>query len=284
MTTPRVSVLTPIYNTNPQHLRECIDSILAQTFTDFEFIILNDSPDNIELDELVKSYTDSRIVYVKNEKNMGISTSRNKLIDLSRGEYLAVFDHDDISVPERLEKEVAILDENGHIGVVSGWIDWFGDTKYTGVHIYPEQDTDIKTFLTNDCFIVHTACMIRKSVLIENNIRYEWLYSPAEDYQLWARLMDVTDFYNLQMVLAKYRFSGVNTSLRQQKQMHDARKKISLQVSDKHFAYRHEFEKRYVIKRIKLFGVIPFLKIKKSKKSNSKYCLLFGFFPLFKIY
>jgi glycosyltransferase involved in cell wall biosynthesis len=82
---PRVSVLTPIYNTKPEHLRAAIDSILAQTFTDFEFLILNDSPENTEIRDIVKSYDDPRIVYMENPHNMGISASRNRLIDVAGG-------------------------------------------------------------------------------------------------------------------------------------------------------------------------------------------------------
>lgn len=82
MNNPKISVLMPIYNTNKLYLKEAIESILNQTFVDFEFIILNDSPDNTELDDIVKSYKDKRIKYLKNEKNMGITLSRNKLIDL----------------------------------------------------------------------------------------------------------------------------------------------------------------------------------------------------------
>ena len=93
----KVSVLTPLYNTDPVFLREMIESILNQTFRDFEFILLNDSPDNREIEEIVRSYQDPRIVYVENESNLGISESRNKLLALSRGEYVAIFDHDDIS-------------------------------------------------------------------------------------------------------------------------------------------------------------------------------------------
>ena len=105
MKKPKISVLTPVYNTKPDALRAMIDSILSQTFTDFEFLILNDSPNNTELDNIVMSYTDKRIRYMKNDCNMGITKSRNKLIDLARGEYLAIADHDDISMPDRLKLE-----------------------------------------------------------------------------------------------------------------------------------------------------------------------------------
>ena len=83
----------PVYKTNEAHLREAIESILNQTFTDFEFLILDDCPDD-DREAIVKSYKDKRIKYSKNDKNLGITPSRNKLIEMSQGEYLAVFDHD----------------------------------------------------------------------------------------------------------------------------------------------------------------------------------------------
>jgi glycosyltransferase involved in cell wall biosynthesis len=199
LTVPKVSVLTPIYNTNPEHLREMIESILNQTFTDFEFLILNDSPENTELDEIVKSYKDDRIIYSKNDKNIGISASRNKLLKMARGEYVAIFDHDDISLPTRLEQEVAFLDANPDIGVVSGWLQYFGSEDK--ILRNPEYDLDIKIFLTQDCCVAHTAAMIRKSVLVENDIEYEAFYTPAEDYRLWARLMEITHLYTKCLVL-----------------------------------------------------------------------------------
>ena len=122
---PRVSVLTPVYNTNIEHLHQCIDSILNQTFTDFEFIILNDSPENTELESEILSYSDKRIKYYKNDKNIGISESRNRLLQLARGEYIAIFDHDDISIPDRLACQVEFLDTHPNIGVIGGWLQNF---------------------------------------------------------------------------------------------------------------------------------------------------------------
>ena len=192
---PKVSVLTPVFDTNHAHLRQCIDSVLQQTFADFEFIILNDSPDNVELEKIILSYRDKRIRYKKNEINIGISASRNKLIDLARGQYLAIFDHDDISHPNRLAQQVHFLDTHPFVGVVGSWAHWFGARDF--VRKTPEFDTDIKIQLTDRCAIMHTSAMIRKSVLVDKNIRYEEQYTPAEDYRLWGQLMKVTDFHNL---------------------------------------------------------------------------------------
>ena len=126
---------------------------------------------------------------------MGITPSRNKLLKMAKGEYLAIFDHDDISVPTRLEKEVKFLDNNAHIGVVSSWFQNFGDNNK--LNKKPENDFEIRAHLTETCCVAHTASMIRKSVLVDNDIKYEEAYTPCEDYQLWARLMDVTCFYNI---------------------------------------------------------------------------------------
>jgi glycosyltransferase involved in cell wall biosynthesis len=276
--TPKVSVLTPIYNTNPTHLRECIESILNQTFTDFEFLILNDSPENTELDKVVKSYKDDRIKYFKNEKNLGIAPSRNKLLKMARGEYVAIFDHDDISVPTRLEKEVAYLDAHPEIGVVSGWLQYFDKDNH--VHQTPQDDGDIRIMLTDNCWVAHTAAMIRKPILVDNNIEYESFYSPAEDYQLWARLIDVTKFHNIQEVLVNYRTYSTNTSNTQKNKMDYMWNQIRSHIADNHTFLRKKFEHEYsrdTLFRMRLFGIIPLLKIKHN------WVLLFEFIPVVKL-
>ena len=103
-TVPGVSVVMPAYNAE-KYLREAIDSILAQTYTDFELIIINDgSTDSTK--EVIHSYSDPRIIYIENERNSGICITLNKGLDASRGRYIVRMDSDDISVPERLEVQV----------------------------------------------------------------------------------------------------------------------------------------------------------------------------------
>ena len=278
---PRVSVLTPIYNTNPSHLREMIESILNQTFTDFEFLILNDSPQNTEIEKIVKEYAkhDKRIKYSKNEKNMGITPSRNKLLKMARGEYIAIFDHDDISIPERLALEADYLDKHPHIGVVSGWAHYFGD-EYDNICKTPEYDSQIRTYLTENCWVLHSAAMVRKSVLDENNIEYEEFYTPAEDYRLWARLMDVTHFYNFQRVLINYRWFENNTSRLMDAAREEAAANIRMELSSKYPGYRRMAEKTMLPGtsfRLRLFGKIPLIKVRKN------WVYLFECIPVFKI-
>ncbi len=259
---PKVSVLTPIYNTNPKYLREAIESILKQTFTDFEFLILNDSPDNNEIEQIVKAYAkkDKRVKYHKNDINLGISASRNKLIEMARGEYLAIFDHDDISLPNRLEKEVNYLDKNPDVGLVSAWSHVFGQNDF--ISKSPENDVDIKIGLTESCCIVHSVCMMRRSVLIENNIHYEQYYSPAEDYRIFTRLMDVTHMYNIPMVLLNYRDSVINTTTTNRAKLDYAHSLVRGECCADHPYFCSK--NRDVKLRVRLFGIIPLFKIKRG--------------------
>lgn len=277
----RVSVLTPVYNTNPEHLRECIESILSQTFTDFEFLILNDSPDNKEIENIVKEYAkkDKRVKYYKNKKNIGITQSRNKLVDLAQGEYLAVFDHDDISMPTRLEKQVEYLDTHPDIGVVSCNTEWF-PKEYTTNH--PVENLDIKIALTRVNIVAHTAMMVRKTILQKYNIKYEEEFSPAEDYMLCLRLVEYTMFHNIPEVLLKYRFEKNNTTNRLWDKM------VNADALCKCFAiakYPYLYEKSCTNicynKWIKLFGFIPFIKIKR-RNDKTRY-VLFNILTLFTI-
>lgn len=281
MSNPKVSVLTPIYNTNAQHLRECIDSVLAQTFTDFEFVILNDSPENTALDKIVASYTDKRIRYYKNDHNMGIAASRNRLMQLARGEYMAIFDHDDICAPDRLAVQTAFLDENPNVGVVSSLLEIFTDSGFKCILATPWMDTDIKIMMTRDCCIAHSAAMIRKSLLAENHIEYDAFYSPAEDYQMWAQLIPITRFHNIQRPLVRYRRHTNNTSVRQIVRMSAAHRAIALDLRNKFPAYwnevRHSDSANITLFRLRLFGRIPLLKV----KNNHIY--LFEIIPVFKI-
>lgn len=277
---PKVSVLMPVYKTDENHLREAIESILNQTFIDFEFLILDDCPEN-DREKIVKSYNDKRIKYFKNEYNLGITPSRNKLIDLAKGEYLAVFDHDDVSLPTRLEKEVAYLDSHPECGVVSANIERFPKKS---VSHHPEMNLDIKRELMHANIVAHTAMMARKSILDKNNIRYEEDFSPAEDYQLVLRLIQHTMFYNIQEILVKYRFLETNTTNKQWDKMCNADALCRCFASKEYpylFANHQDSIKGHPKYWVRLFDIIPLIKVI-MKRNKSKY-LLFGIIPLFSI-
>lgn len=276
---PKVSVLTPIYNTEPEHLRQAIESILNQTFTDFEFIILNDSPWNTEIEDIVLAYKDARIKYVKNDKNIGISKSRNKLLSLASGEYLAIFDHDDISLPTRLEKQVDFLDKNPMVGLVSSNTEWFPGHHKTN---HPSDNLEIKKHLMFADVVAHTAMMVRKSVLDDNNIKYEEQYSPAEDYKLVLTLVDYTMFHNIPEVLVRYRFLETNTTHRQWAKMQNA-DALCRNFAARQYPYLYSFYTKQHVQHenkywIRLFDFIPLIRVKQKPHKDRWY--LFGLIPL----
>ena len=277
----KVSVLTPVFNTNPVHLKECIESILNQSYSDFEFLILNDSPDNTEIRDIVLSYTDKRIKYFENEHNLGISESRNKLISLASGEYLAIFDHDDISGKDRLKSEVMYLDNHPEVGVVSCWARYFGLKNM--LFCPPENDMDIKVLLMYNNPIVHSGCMIRKSVLTNNNIFYEKQYSPAEDYRLFTRLIKVTSFHNLPEVLLNYRYHGSMTSEREESGVLKQWYPITMSAQEANPRLWEELKEKCLkeVYWVSLLGIIPVIKISVTPKT--KKILLFGIIPILKI-
>jgi glycosyltransferase involved in cell wall biosynthesis len=248
---------------------------LSQTFADFEFILLNDSPDDEQLGEIIRSYKDRRITFVENRRNMGISASRNKLVELARGEYLAVFDHDDVSMPDRLAKEAAYLDANPDIGAVSCNCDRFPD--YQAMR-RPEENLDIKKHLMRANAIIHTGMMIRKSVLEKNLVRYEEKFSPAEDYMLCVRLTEHTMFHNIQEVLVKHRFykeSEQNTTTRQRRKMMNADMMIKCEARRLYPALAENQGKKIWLR---LFFFIPLVRIRNSHTKTRFYFL--GFIPL----
>lgn len=275
---PRISVLMPVYNTHPEHLHEAINSILAQTFTDFEFLILNDCSTEPAVEEVVKSYDDPRIIYAVNEHNLGISGSRNKLLDMAKGEYLAVMDHDDFSFPERLEKEAAFLDAHPEVGIVGSLVENMADGE---VKPRPESDVEIKKMLMIHCNLAHSSCMLRRSVLEEHHIRYEALFSPAEDYALFARLMPVTQFAILQEPLFRYRAWEGNTSHRKAKSMEAAAEGIhAFMRRDNPEIWAMAQSHLRKVSRYKLFG-IPLFSVEESRKETK--FLLFCVIPVFSV-
>ena len=249
---PKVSVLMPVYKTEPQYLQEAIASVLAQTFTDFELLILDDCPQDTR-EAVVQSFRDKRIKYLQNKKNLGITQSRNKLIELAKGQYLAIMDHDDVALPTRLAEQVNLLDKHSKIGVVGCWMERFPHTK---IAHYPQGNSEIEAYLMQGCAIPHTGAMIRRSAL--GDIRYDAQFSPAEDWALWAALLGKTQFYNIPRVLMRYRWYGNNTSHKQADKMGQAGEKLRVQI---HQAHPHIWEKvcreAPHIVRMKLFGVIP---------------------------
>ena len=199
---PLVSILMPVYKTAP-YLREAMDSMLSQTFTDFELIVLDDcSPDNAG--EILDSYTDPRIVRYKGEKNAGLSNVLNVGIGMARGKYIARMDSDDLSMPERLQIQVDYLEAHPDIDLVSVGMQLFGAKDEVWLR---EQDPEkVKIIALFHSPILHASSMWRRDSFEKHGLRFRQEMVPAEDYDLWTRaLVKGLRLVNLRQVLYKYR-------------------------------------------------------------------------------
>lgn len=201
---PLVSVIMSVYN-GGAYLSEAIESVLNQTFDDFEFIIINDGSVDDSL-EVIKKYArkDKRIVIISRE-NRGLIASLNEGISKAQGKYIARMDADDISLPKRFDKQLEILESRPDIVVCGSWtINIYENGKY-GLSKFYINDSSIKANLVQSCSFAHPSVMIRASTLKENTLLYQHEYLHAEDYALWVSLSLCGEFYNIPQPLLKYR-------------------------------------------------------------------------------
>lgn len=202
----KVSLIMSVYNEPVIWVKESVDSILAQTFKDFEFIIVCDNPVNYEVIQYLKGLPlkDDRIRVCFNSQNIGLTKSLNKAISLSSNtEYIARMDADDIAYNKKLEKQIEFLENNKRIGVCGTCVEFFG-AKH-GIQTYPLTTSDVYLFIDN-CF-AHPTVVIRRSVL--HNRYYDEKFQYSQDFALWNRLYsEGVLFYNIPEVLLKYRVSS----------------------------------------------------------------------------
>ena len=189
MNSPAISVVLPAFNCE-EYIGKAIESVLQQTFTDFEFIIINDgSTDNTEL--AILAFADQRIVYLKNPQNKGLVYSLNRAIDLANGKYIARMDADDICKMERLAKQTDYLDQNENITVLATTIDFINESEQkTGIWELDRRTVtaeQIKKQMPYENCIAHPSIMIRSEIL--KNLKYDPRQVNIEDYDLWLRLL-----------------------------------------------------------------------------------------------
>jgi glycosyltransferase involved in cell wall biosynthesis len=197
---PKVTVLMPVYNA-ARFVREAMDSILGQTFTDYEFLILDDGSTD-ESVEIIGSYPDERIRLVRNERNLRLAATLNRGLALARGEYVARMDADDISLPERLAKQVAFLDAHPDIGICGTWAQAFGEAHFQIIH--PADNERIRAKLLFDSALVHPAVLLRREALARHQLIYREFY-PIDDYDLWQRASRLFPLANIPERLLCYR-------------------------------------------------------------------------------
>ena len=211
MMSPLVSILMPVYKTAP-YLREAMDSILSQTFSDYELIVLNDcSPDNA--DEILDTYSDPRIVRYKGEHNVGLSNILNVGIEMARGKYIARMDSDDLSLPDRLRIQVDYMESHPDIDLVSVGMHLFGAKD--GVWVREQNPEKVKISALFHSPILHASSVWRRERFEENGLRFRQEMVPSEDYDLWTRaLVKGLKLVNLRQVLYKYRIHPAQATTR----------------------------------------------------------------------
>ncbi len=196
---PRVSVVMSVYN-GERFLRQAVDSILAQTFIDFEFVVVDDgSTDGTA--EILKGYADPRL-HVISQENIGLISSLNRAIKIASAEYIARMDADDISLPRRLEQQLKWLESNPGVAVLgtqAAEIDEAGDMLRR--HYYPVGgDAIAKALLRGATALCHGTVMFRRACF-EKVGGYRQPFEHAEDYDLWLRMIESYDMENLPSIL-----------------------------------------------------------------------------------
>ena len=195
-----VSVLMPVYNTKYDFLRQAIESILNQTYEDFELIIINDaSTDNAE--DVILSYKDNRIKYYKNERNLKLIATLNKGLDLCSGKYIARLDSDDYCSSQRLEKQVEYMDTHPETGVLGTLFEFVPEHVREIVNV---EDIPLCIRYIPGC-LLHSSAMMRKSVLTDNKLYYNSDCLHAEDFKMWSDISRVANVAVLPEVLTYYR-------------------------------------------------------------------------------
>lgn len=215
----------PVYNAE-KFLTHSIQSVLDQSFTNFEFLIFNDgSTDNSAA--IINSFNDERIKCFHFSDNRGYVHHLNAGIKIARGKYIARMDADDLSLQDRFKKQVEFLEMHTEFGICGTQIVLINDegTIIERPFIYEDDDNLRLRLLVNSCF-AHPTVMIRKSIISGNGFEYDFDLMPAEDYALWYRISTKTKLTNLPEILLQYRMhSGQITQLKQKKQ-HESISKI----------------------------------------------------------
>lgn len=214
---PRVSIITPVYN-GSQYIADTIKSVLAQTFHDFEYIIIDDASSDNSF-EVISSFTDTRITVLRNETNCYLVEARNRAIAEATGDFIALIDHDDLWTPDRLAVQVKFLDQNPDFGLVGGWsllIDENGNPAATRRNYrYNAEECKMSLLIRN--IWGNGTLLFRRSLM--DQPPYDHEYQLCEDYNLIRKMSIKAKISILKKVVFKYRLHLNNTSALRQQQM-----------------------------------------------------------------
>lgn len=203
-----VSVVMPVYN-GERYLAQAIESILNQTFQNFEFIVVNDGSTD-ETPAILRRY--DRLT-VLNQENQGVAAASNNGIALTSGKYIARLDADDFSLANRLERQVDFLESNPEIGILgsSAYIIDSENRKW-GIQKMPLSDAELRWMGLFKCPFIHSSVIFRRELVDKINALYDPAFAPSDDYELWIRLLKITRGMNLKSPAILYRVHSKNAS------------------------------------------------------------------------
>ncbi len=208
---PKVSIIITTFN-REKFIREAINSALAQTFTDYEILVIDDASED-KTGEIVKGYIekDARIKYSRNEQNLGIARSRNKGLKLAKGKYIAPLDSDDFWMDlNKLKKQVEFLDANPDYALLGGGIMHIdSQSKPIKKVLFPVYDSVIRNIILQYNPFAQSTLLFRKEVALECG-GYSTDYKICDDYDLWLKIGTKHKFTNIPQILSGYRIHGGN--------------------------------------------------------------------------
>lgn len=248
---PMISVLMSTYNTPAQWLLEAIESILNQTYGDFEFLIADDCSTE-DLTPVKEQVADSRVVWVRNETNLGLTKTLNKLLAMAGGRYIARMDADDISLPQRFADQITYMESHPEVIVCGSYRRAFGDENKDEKWDLPatREEQQIQLFFFN-CGLTHPTAMFRKSMMDAHGIAYNESYHKAQDYGIWVQCTRYAPMSMLPKVLLQYR-------------------KSERQISSAGHSSQQENADRVRIDQLAALGIAP---TQKEKALHLQFCL-----------
>jgi glycosyltransferase involved in cell wall biosynthesis len=200
---PVISVVLPVYNC-AEYLGEAVQSILDQTFSNFEFIIIDDGSTD-RTSDVLREFTDPRIQIVS-EENRGLTEALNRGLELTRGRYIARQDADDISLRDRFIKQITFLDAHPSCALVGTWADIWLEREKTGrAHHHPSENAELQFELLFNNPFVHSSVMLRKSALDQVGGYASDSFPQTSDFELWSRIARQNEVANIPEVLQIYR-------------------------------------------------------------------------------
>lgn len=204
---PLISVIMSAYNAE-KYLNQAIESILNQTYDNFEFLIYNDGSTD-KTAEIINSYKDQRIIIV-NQENIGLTKTLNLALKKATGEYIARMDADDISEPDRFQKQIDFFLKNPEISLCGGQAKMIDEAgQFSSNYQVPLSDKEIKKMILKHNPFIHSAIMFKKSIL-NTTKGYDESFRFAQDYELWTRVLEKFKTANLPDCLLKYRVHKKN--------------------------------------------------------------------------